>query len=205
MRGTFHRRWRKIILHLVGHEDPPEKVAAAFALGVAISFFMPLTGFHTIIGLGLAFLLRLSKVDVLMGSFVVNPWTVVPVLTFEHFLGKKLLHFSPELSERLKWRQILHRNFWTTLRGRGWNDLVALAVGSLVLSAVAAAVTYFLVLAIIQRYERTHPHLSARLRKINREIGVSAAETAEPETARKPPTPHPRSPGPPKGREERRS
>jgi uncharacterized protein (DUF2062 family) len=205
MKSPIHRRWRKIILHLVGHEDPPEKVAAAFALGVAISFFTPLTGFHTLIALGLAFLLRLSKVDVLMGSFVVNPWTVVPVITFEHFIGKKLLHLSPELSEKLPWRQILHRNFWTTLRGRGWNDLVALAVGSLVLSAVAAAVTHFLVLAIIQRYERTHPHLSARLRKINREIGVSAAGTDESGTGSTPATPRRRTPEAEKPREERRS
>jgi uncharacterized protein (DUF2062 family) len=161
----FHGRWRQFILHLLGKEDPPEKVAAAFALGVAISFFTPLTGFHTMIALGLAFLLGLSKVDVVMGTLVVNPWTVVPVITFEQFLGKKILRYSPSLVPKLPWRQLLHRQFWHTLRGSGWNYFAALSVGSLISSAVAATVTYFLVRALILRYERTHPHLSARLRK----------------------------------------
>lgn len=161
----FHGRWRQFILHLMGKEDPPEKVAAAFALGVAISFFTPLTGFHTLIALGLAFLLRLSKVDVIMGTLVVNPWTVVPVITFEQFLGKKILHYSPSLAPRLPWRQVLHRQFWHTLKGSGWNYLAALTVGSVLASAAAATITYFLVHSVILRYEKSHPHLSARLRK----------------------------------------
>jgi uncharacterized protein (DUF2062 family) len=161
----FHGRWRQFILHLMGKEDPPEKVAAAFALGVALSFFTPLTGFHTLIALGLAFLLGLSKVDVIMGTLVVNPWTVVPVITFEEFLGKKILHYSPSFAPRLPWKQVLHRQFWHTLRGSGWNYLAALTVGAVVVAAGASAATYFLVRTVILRYEKTHPHLSARLRK----------------------------------------
>ena len=111
-------RWQQFILHLMGKEDPPERIAAAFALGVAISFFTPLTGFHTLIALGLAFLLGLSKVDVIMGTLVVNPWTVVPVITFEQFVGKKMLRYSPSLAPRLPWRQILHRQFWQHLGKR---------------------------------------------------------------------------------------
>lgn len=168
---AFAGRWQRFILHLMGKEDPPEKIAAAFALGVAISFFTPLTGFHTLIALGLALLLGLSKVDVVMGTLVVNPWTVVPVITFEEFLGKKILHYSPSLAPRLPWRQILHRQFWHTLRGSGWNYLAALTVGSVIASAAAATVTYFLVRSIILRYQRTHPHLSARLR-CTREVPV---------------------------------
>jgi uncharacterized protein (DUF2062 family) len=161
----FQGRWQQFILHLMGKEDPPEKVAAAFALGVAISFFTPLTGFHTLIALGLAFLLRLSKVDVIMGTLVVNPWTVVPVISFEEMLGKKILHYSPSLAPRLPWREVLHRQFWHTLRGSGWSYLAALTVGSVIVSFAAASLTYFLVHSVILRYEKTHPHLSARLKK----------------------------------------
>ncbi|HET9793702.1 MAG TPA: DUF2062 domain-containing protein [Thermoanaerobaculia bacterium] len=162
--SIFSGRWQRFILHLMGKEDPPERIAAAFALGVAISFFTPLTGFHTLIALGLAFLLGLSKVDVVMGTFVVNPWTVVPVITFEEFLGKKILRLSPSLAPRLPWREILHKKFWHTLRGSGWNYLAALTVGSVVASALAATVTYFLVHGLILRYQRTHPHLAAQRR-----------------------------------------
>jgi len=175
---TVAGRWQKFILHLMGKEDPPERIAAAFALGVAISFFTPLTGFHTLIALGLAFLLGLSKVDVVMGTLVVNPWTVVPVISFEGFLGKKILHYSPSLAPRLPWRQILHRQFWHTLRGSGWNYLAALTVGSVIVSAVAATATYFLVRGIILRYQRLHPHLCARAKQTG-ETPVVAGDAAD--------------------------
>jgi hypothetical protein len=173
--SVFSGKWQRFILHLMGKEDPPERVAAAFALGVAISFFTPLTGFHTMIALGLAFLLGLSKVDVVMGTFVVNPWTVVPVITFEEFVGKKMLRLSPSLAPRLPWREIFHKKFWHTLRGSGWNYLAALTVGSVVASALAATVTYFIVRGIILRYRRTHPHL-ASARRCSAETAIPAAE-----------------------------
>jgi len=176
---VFSGKWQRFILHLMGKEDPPERVAAAFALGVAISFFTPLTGFHTLIALGLALLLGLSKVDVVMGTFVVNPWTVVPVITFEEFVGKKMLRLSPSLAPRLPWREILHKKFWHTLRGSGWNYLAALTVGSVVASALAATVTYFIVRGIILRYRRTHPHL-APPRRCSTETPVAAAEPSSP-------------------------
>ncbi|MGH9440669.1 MAG: DUF2062 domain-containing protein [Thermoanaerobaculia bacterium] len=181
----FHGRWRQFILHLMGKEDPPEKVAAAFALGIAISFFTPLTGFHTLIALGLAFLLGLSKVDVVMGTFVVNPWTVVPVITFEEFLGKKILHYSPSLAPRLPWRELLHRQFWHTLRGSGLNYLAALTVGSVLVSSAAATATYFLVRGVILRYERTHPQWSARLRRTEKSCAVREDESDGPARGRK--------------------
>jgi uncharacterized protein (DUF2062 family) len=181
----FHGRWRQFILHLMGKEDPPEKVAAAFALGVALSFFTPLTGFHTLIALGLAFLLRLSKVDVVMGTLVVNPWTVVPVITFEEFLGKKILHYSPALAPRLPWREVLHRQFWHTLRGSGWNYLAALTVGAVLVSAAAATATYYLVHSVILRYEKSHPHLSARLRKTSGVCVLREGESDGPATEHK--------------------
>ncbi len=160
-------------------------MAAAFALGVALSFFTPLTGFHTLIALGLAFLLRLSKVDVVMGTLVVNPWTVVPVITFEEFLGKKILHYSPSFAPRLPWREVLHRQFWHTLRGSGWNYLAALTVGAVLVSAAAATVTYFLVHAVILRYEKIHPHLSARLRKTSEICVLREGESDGPAKERK--------------------
>ena len=189
--SIFSGRWQRFILHLMGKEDPPERIAAAFALGVAISFFTPLTGFHTMIALGLAFLLRLSKVDVVMGTLVVNPWTVVPVITFEQFLGKKILRLSPALAPHLPWREILHRKFWHTLRGSGWNYLAALTVGSVVASAIAATVTYFLVHGVILRYQRTHPHLSARLRCSGETpVDSAAAEAPSGEDERSGPPPN---------------
>src|ERR1035441_11014959 len=71
-------RFKHWFLHMVGSDSPPEVVAASFAIGVAISF-TPLFGLHWIIALLLAFILRLNKVDVLLGTLVVNPLTIPAV------------------------------------------------------------------------------------------------------------------------------
>ena len=71
------RGFKARFLHMLGRDYPPEIVAASFALGVTISF-TPLIGLHWIIALLLAFVLKLNKVDVLLGTLVVNPLTIAP-------------------------------------------------------------------------------------------------------------------------------
>jgi hypothetical protein len=61
----------------------PERIAAAFALGVAISFFTPLTSFHTLIAPGIRLPPRPLESRRHHGhAFVVNPWTGCRI-TFE--------------------------------------------------------------------------------------------------------------------------
>lgn len=189
----FRGRWRQFVLHLLGKEDPPEKVAAAFALGVAIGF-SPLVGGHTLIALGLALLLGLPKVDVVLGTLVVNPWTMVPIYTLEHYIGRKLLRYSPTLTPKLPWRKILQHDFWSTLRGRGWHDFRAWSIGAVVLGGIAAAVTFYLVRGVIRRYERSHPHLSARMRRTARACPPKESGTDVPASGRTEAPPRPRSP-----------
>ena len=72
------RRLRILLRRALHTADSPERTAAAFSLGLFLGF-SPLIGLHTLLGLGLAFLLRLNRLAVLLGTFVLNPWTVVPI------------------------------------------------------------------------------------------------------------------------------
>ncbi|MGZ5430544.1 MAG: DUF2062 domain-containing protein, partial [Thermoanaerobaculia bacterium] len=72
---------------MLGSDSPPEVVAASFAIGVAISF-TPLFGLHWIIALLLAVILRLNKVDVLLGTLVVNPLTFPAVAAVAIPIGR---------------------------------------------------------------------------------------------------------------------
>jgi uncharacterized protein (DUF2062 family) len=71
------RAWR--VLHdrlgqVVGLGENPRRLAAAWAVGVAISF-SPFVGLQTALALLVAVVFRLKKVDVLLGTLVINPWT----------------------------------------------------------------------------------------------------------------------------------
>jgi hypothetical protein len=72
-------------------EDPrPHRVALSFAIGAAISF-SPFLGFHLLIAVVVAFLFRLNKVEMILGTFVNNPWTIPFVYGGAYFLGAWML------------------------------------------------------------------------------------------------------------------
>lgn len=142
---AFHVRF----LHMLGRDDPPESVAASFALGVAISF-TPLFGFHWVIALLLAFLLRLNKIDVLLGTLVVNPLTLVPVSAAAIEVGRFLLRARREAATHLPWHQLLHKEFWTQASPHMRAIGLHWAVGMFVLSFFAGAVTYAVLVRILR-------------------------------------------------------
>ena len=57
--------------------DTPERIALAFAIGVFFGF-SPFLGLQTLLGISLAFYLGLSRVAVVLGTWVNLPF-VVPV------------------------------------------------------------------------------------------------------------------------------
>ena len=80
------RRLKVLLADLLGREEPPERVAAAIALGIGVGF-SPFLGIHFAIAIGLAFIFRLNRFDALLGQFVGNPWTLPPVYAAGYALG----------------------------------------------------------------------------------------------------------------------
>jgi hypothetical protein len=136
---------------MLGSDSPPETVAASFAIGVAISF-TPLFGLHWIIALLLAFILKLNKVDVLLGTLVVNPLTLPAVAAVAIPIGRILLRARREAVAHLPWHEMLRRSFWTaagpTMKVVG----VQMAVGMFFLSVIAGALTYVVLVNLIRRH-----------------------------------------------------
>ena len=90
------RRLKVLLADLLGREEPPERVAAAIALGIGVGF-SPFLGIHFLIAIGLAFLFRLNRFDALLGQFVGNPWTLPPVYAAGYALGGR---FRPARLDR---------------------------------------------------------------------------------------------------------
>jgi len=164
--GFKHR-----FLHMLGSDSPAEVVAASFAIGVAISF-TPLIGFHWIIALLLAFILKLNKVDVLLGTLVVNPLTLPPVAAVAIPIGRLLLRARREAVAHLPWRDLFRRSFWTaagpTMKAIG----VQMAVGLLFLSVIFGALTYVVLVNLIRH------HRAKLAAKVSLDV---AGEGAEPD------------------------
>lgn len=83
---AFARAARARLRRLVGADESAGRLAAAWAVGVAVSL-SPLLGLHTGLALVLALVFRLNKIDVLLGTLLINPWTLPPYFAAAVSLG----------------------------------------------------------------------------------------------------------------------
>src|SRR5918996_4301469 len=82
-RGAFRR--------LLALDDPPERTALAFSIGIFIAF-SPFLGLHTIMATVVAFLFRFNKIAIYSGTFINNPFlTLVPIIIASYAIGAFIL------------------------------------------------------------------------------------------------------------------
>jgi len=145
---TRSRALRRIILEV---DDTPNRVAAAFGLGVFIAFF-PLLGIHIITALGLAVVLRLNKAVLIAGTLTNNPWTVAPMYTAGTLVGCAVLGVSPHSLAEIDW-SLTGRAFYRSLASGLGPLLLPFVIGNLLLGAVAGSIAFVVVRTILRRQE----------------------------------------------------
>ncbi len=141
------------ILHL---GDSPHRTALAFAIGVFIAF-SPTYGLHTLSVLLCAWAFRLNVVAMLAGSFINNPWTVVPILASTMWVGLTLVPIGDPPT--LDWNYFNIPILWQQFKPY----FFPFVVGATVLGIVCSLIAYPLVLFGLRRYHETQRRLSAAL------------------------------------------
>jgi uncharacterized protein (DUF2062 family) len=160
------RRWKVLLLDLLGREEPPERVAAAIALGIGVGF-SPFMGIHFVIAIGLAFLFRLNRIDALLGTLVGNPWTLPPVYAAGYALGRQLLNYDHRKVPDLPWDRLLHRDFWHAFSGSALRPrLASYVVGTAVLGLLIGLSSYLVIRALLRIYHRRHPRVAVRAARL---------------------------------------
>jgi len=132
------------VLHL---QEPPHRTALAFALGVFIAF-SPTYGLHTLSAIFFAWAFRLNFAAILLGNFVNNPWTTVPILGATLWTGFFLLGM-PELPA-IAWDDLSTEALYEVLMPY----LLPFALGACMLSLLGALIAYPLGLFLISRYRK---------------------------------------------------
>jgi uncharacterized protein (DUF2062 family) len=129
-------------------KDSPNKLASAFALGVFIAF-TPTIGLHVISCLFFAWIFRLSKLVVLTGAFINNPWTMVPLYGFCLWFGIQITG-SNVTTPHITWNELTFSNAYLILRPYLW----PFVAGSLVAGIAAASISYGIIYWSIVRYRK---------------------------------------------------
>lgn len=149
IREFLRRRWHALIaLH-----DTPHSIAGAVAIGIFLGF-TPLFGLKTLLAILLAWAFGCSSVAAAVAvnlHDVTLPFAPV-IFRIEYQIGYFLLNqphaLPPKLQlQHLHWGSLIQ---WSTFPRLGWPTLL----GSVFFGGPLAAVSYFIVLRVVGRYQR---------------------------------------------------
>jgi uncharacterized protein (DUF2062 family) len=158
--------FRTTIRRLLAIDDPPERTALAFSIGVFIAF-SPFLGLHTIAATLIAFTFRFNKIAIYAGTFVNNPFlTLVPILLASYAVGALLmgrpLGLPPESMELLRSPHLLTGEWWGKLFHSGGNVLVPFLIGGMSLSIVCSIIAYPLTLRFLRARQKLKEKISQK-------------------------------------------
>jgi uncharacterized protein (DUF2062 family) len=148
--------FRAAFRRLLAIDDPPERTALAFSIGVFIAF-SPFLGLHTILATFIAFLFRFNKVAIYTGTFVNNPpLTLVPIIIASYAVGAFLtgrpLKLPPEGLELLKNPHLLTGDYYRRIFAQSLTIVIPFAIGGMVLSVVCSVIAYPLTLRALRSF-----------------------------------------------------
>ncbi|HET6890685.1 MAG TPA: DUF2062 domain-containing protein [Pyrinomonadaceae bacterium] len=155
-RTTFRR--------LLALDDPPERTALAFSIGVFIAF-SPFLGLHTITATLIAFLFRFNKIAIYAGTFINNPFiTLAPIIIASYALGAfvlgRPLRIPAEGMEFLKNPRIFSADYYRQIFVQSWHIVWPFTVGATLLSVICSLMAYPLTLWALRKHRKKKQRLS---------------------------------------------
>jgi uncharacterized protein len=148
---------RAAFRRLLAIDDPPERTALAFSIGVFIAF-SPFLGLHTIMATLIAFAFRFNKIAIYTGTFINNPiFTLVPIIILSYSVGAFILGrplaIPDEGVELLKNPHLFSGDYYRRIFIQSWNNIVwPFAIGGTVLSVVCSVIAYPLTLWAVRKH-----------------------------------------------------
>src|SRR5688572_16155224 len=130
--------FRAAFRRLLAIDDPPERTALAFSIGVFIAF-SPFLGLHTIMATLVAFTFRFNKVAIYTGTFINNPFlTLVPIIIASYAIGALILGRPLRISdagiELLKHPRLLTADYYREVFRESWDIVWPFTIGGTMLS-----------------------------------------------------------------------
>src|SRR3982750_2658158 len=145
---------RANLRRLLAIDDPPERTALAFSVGIFIAF-SPLLGLHTILATLVAFLFRFNKIAIFAGTFVNNPFlTLVPIILASYAMGAIVLGLPLALPREsmalLRHPHLFTGEWWERFFESGRRVLLPFFIGGMMLSVVCSLAAYPLTLRFLR-------------------------------------------------------
>jgi uncharacterized protein (DUF2062 family) len=132
-------KYRETIKSYLRKGLSPSGIAFGIALGNFVGI-LPLPGLHTVVAIGLAYLLRLNIVIVFLGTQISNPFSFPFILFISAQIGSLMLNGALLQVQLTTDLSVLKTYIMPTV------------IGGVVLGLAVGSVSYFLTLRIAQRF-----------------------------------------------------
>lgn len=129
-------------------KDTPRVIAMSFAIGVFWGM-SPLLGIHTIGAFFMAWLLKLNRFVAIVGVYITNPWTIVPIYSFSLWVGARMVGMKKILPD-IDWGNITFMALMKDLK----DIIVPFFVGTFAVGTVSAIISYFIIYSVVIRYRK---------------------------------------------------
>ncbi len=127
-------------------KDTPHRIALAFAFGVFMGI-SPFLGLHTIGAFFIAWLLGLNRLVTVIGVYITNPWTIVPIYTFCLWVGAKLTGMKQIIPD-IDWSNIRFMTMMSELK----HLIIPFLAGTIFVGFISAIASYFIIHWAVVRY-----------------------------------------------------
>ncbi len=131
----FKQRFRQVLTI----KESPQKIAVSFAIGVFLGM-SPFLGIHTLLGIIFAWLFSLNRVATLIGVYVTNPWTIIPIYTFGTWVGAQFMKIDSIIPE-INWNDITCLGLIDEFR----QLILPFFIGTIFIGIISAVISYFIV------------------------------------------------------------
>lgn len=131
-------------LKLIRVKDSKKKLAIGFACGSMVSF-TPFIGFHFLLAVIFAYILRGNVVASLIGTFVGNPFTFPLIWIFIYKLGNMFFKNDQNFSIELTFQSFFDQ---------GYDILIPMLIGSLIVSIPIWFISYFTVKFLLSSFKK---------------------------------------------------
>ena len=94
------KRWFSLRFYLkkfVQLRRKPNETAKGLGIGVFVGF-LPINGIQMLTAMAIASITKASKIAAAIGTHITNPWTTIPILIADYYVGCLVLHRKPCLT-----------------------------------------------------------------------------------------------------------
>ena len=147
---NISRYWHYYRLKLLRLKEHPHKLARGFAAGVFVGCF-PFIGLQFVMAIILALIIRGNKFTAILGTWISNPFTYVPLFFFNFQVGKLILSFFVSNHDLdFNWDSLIE------LKNAGTEITVTILLGSGIVGLCFSSIAYYLVINMLKSSHKNY-------------------------------------------------